>query len=256
MAMQLTNHPSYNFILKAITTCSGNCHVNQVIKNVAKIRKANDYSTQTGPDITLGCDVPILTQTTGDKSKILEATYFHGLDGLGNNTFEDAESGISASSLSSTDRIIQICSQVMQHNQNTSNTNKIELTLVMLGPLTNLASALHKRPNTDMPAPVLDAVSHLVVMGGCGNGHGNVTRVAEFNVAADPGMCMCICRIYYPIIYTLIICFYALLYTVEAAEIVFKVLEANSSTYTSIVSWELTLKHTIPWYYMLNSIYA
>ena len=54
------------------------------------------------------------------------------------------------------------------------------LTIVTLGPMTNLALALSRDPS--LP----NRVGRVVMMGGCGNGHGNSTPVAEFNVFADP----------------------------------------------------------------------
>ncbi|HEY5663957.1 MAG TPA: nucleoside hydrolase [Ilumatobacter sp.] len=55
-----------------------------------------------------------------------------------------------------------------------------ELTLVTLGPLTNLARALERDPT--LP----DRVPRTVVMGAVADHIGNVTPVAEFNMWADP----------------------------------------------------------------------
>jgi purine nucleosidase len=55
-----------------------------------------------------------------------------------------------------------------------------EITLVTLGPLTNLALALRKAPDI---ATLFDRV---VMMAGTGDGSGNVTPAAEFNVYVDP----------------------------------------------------------------------
>jgi purine nucleosidase len=55
-----------------------------------------------------------------------------------------------------------------------------EITLVALGPLTNIASALRRDPQ------IAQAVEECVIMGGTGRGHGNVTPVAEYNFRADP----------------------------------------------------------------------
>jgi purine nucleosidase len=55
-----------------------------------------------------------------------------------------------------------------------------EITLVTLGPLTNIAMALLRDPS------FASKVKQCVVMGGTGRGHGNVTPVAEFNIWADP----------------------------------------------------------------------
>ena len=55
-----------------------------------------------------------------------------------------------------------------------------EITLVTLGPLTNVAHALLQDPS------IASEVKECVVMGGIGKGHGNVTPVAEYNIWVDP----------------------------------------------------------------------
>ncbi|HSL56532.1 MAG TPA: nucleoside hydrolase [Acidimicrobiales bacterium] len=55
-----------------------------------------------------------------------------------------------------------------------------EVTLVALGPLTNLALALHLEPG------IVDAVAEVVVMGGAAFVSGNVTPTAEANIWNDP----------------------------------------------------------------------
>jgi purine nucleosidase len=55
-----------------------------------------------------------------------------------------------------------------------------ELTLVTLGPLTNIARALELAPD------VASKLRSLVMMGGTSDAVGNVSPVAEFNIWADP----------------------------------------------------------------------
>lgn len=55
-----------------------------------------------------------------------------------------------------------------------------EITLVTLGPLTNVALALAREPR------LAKAARGLVMMGGAARAAGNVTPVAEFNIHADP----------------------------------------------------------------------
>jgi purine nucleosidase len=55
-----------------------------------------------------------------------------------------------------------------------------EITLVTLGPLTNIAIALLRQP------AIAKSVAHCFVMGGAGAGPGNVTPLAEFNLWCDP----------------------------------------------------------------------
>lgn len=54
------------------------------------------------------------------------------------------------------------------------------LTIVTLGPLTNLALAVSAAPD------IVPLVERVVVMGGTGQGYGNVTPAAEFNIWVDP----------------------------------------------------------------------
>ncbi len=55
-----------------------------------------------------------------------------------------------------------------------------DLTVVTLGPLTNLAIALNVRPE------IVDLIGRVVVMGGAYQTDGNITPHAEFNVYVDP----------------------------------------------------------------------
>lgn len=55
-----------------------------------------------------------------------------------------------------------------------------QITLVTLGPLTNLAIALKRAPD------IADAITHCYIMGGTGSGPGNITPLAEYNFWADP----------------------------------------------------------------------
>ena len=55
-----------------------------------------------------------------------------------------------------------------------------QITLVALGPLTNLACLLKRHPGA------LDLAGSLVVMGGAADGSGNVKPHAEFNFYSDP----------------------------------------------------------------------
>ena len=55
-----------------------------------------------------------------------------------------------------------------------------ELTLVCIGPLTNVAVAIRKEPR------ILQGVKEVVIMGGAIRHQGNTTPLAEFNVYVDP----------------------------------------------------------------------
>jgi len=55
-----------------------------------------------------------------------------------------------------------------------------EITLVCIGPLTNLAVAIRKEPR------LIQAVRDVIIMGGAMRHEGNTTPLAEFNVYVDP----------------------------------------------------------------------
>lgn len=55
-----------------------------------------------------------------------------------------------------------------------------EITLVAIGPLTNIAVAIRREPR------IVDAVKELIVMGGAIRHEGNTTPLAEFNTYVDP----------------------------------------------------------------------
>jgi purine nucleosidase len=55
-----------------------------------------------------------------------------------------------------------------------------EITLVAIGPLTNLALALRKEPR------IVGAIKELIIMGGAIRHEGNTTALAEFNTFVDP----------------------------------------------------------------------
>lgn len=54
-----------------------------------------------------------------------------------------------------------------------------DITLVPVGPLTNIATAIRKEPR------ILERIPEIVIMGGA-HDHGNMTPSAEFNIWADP----------------------------------------------------------------------
>ncbi len=55
-----------------------------------------------------------------------------------------------------------------------------EITLVCIGPLTNVAVAIRKEPS------IVQAVKDVIIMGGAIRHEGNTTPLAEFNVCVDP----------------------------------------------------------------------
>lgn len=139
----------------AVTTVAGNVSLEQATRNAL-------YTIE-----LCGSDVPVypgaakpLTRTHQD------GTWFHGEDGLGDHGFRPQHR--SAESKHAVDAIIG----TIQANPG--------LTLVTLGPLTNIAVALEREPG------IIGKIGRTVVMGGNPCCEGNVTPAAEFNIWVDP----------------------------------------------------------------------
>lgn len=91
---------------------------------------------------------------------------FHGADGLGNADFAVA----SLHRQHPSEKII--CEEIRQAPG--------EVSILCLGPLTNIARAFGREPS------IIDDLDRLVIMGGSVNAIGNVTPCAEFNIHCDP----------------------------------------------------------------------
>ena len=143
--------------LEAITTVSGNVHVDLTTRNALTLL---ELARRTDIPVARGCDRPLLRQP-------VFADYVHGQNGLGG--VELPEPQLQPVSQHAVDLIIE---RVMAAPR--------EITLVPVGPLTNIALALRKEPR------IADRVREVVIMGGALRVPGNVTPEAEFNIYADP----------------------------------------------------------------------
>jgi inosine-uridine nucleoside N-ribohydrolase len=143
--------------LVAVSTLSGNVAVGPATRNSLTVL---DWVGATDVPVHRGASQPLCRPHQ-------DATHFHGEDGLG-----EAKLPPSAR-LPGPDRgpaaIIRLATA-----------RPGELTLVCVGPLTNLAIALNVEPG--LP----DLLAGLVIMGGAYWGPGNTTPMAEFNIYVDP----------------------------------------------------------------------
>lgn len=104
--------------------------------------------------------------TASDHAPSLNAKHIHGDDGLGN-------AGLQVSKLARqhlSEKLI--CDEVRSAPG--------EVTILCLGPLTNIAMAISRDP------AIASQMGRLVIMGGAVNCIGNVTPSAEFNIFCDP----------------------------------------------------------------------
>ncbi|MCU9614773.1 nucleoside hydrolase [Caldibacillus lycopersici] len=142
-----------------ITTVNGNVPLDYVVKNTKKVLKLADRN-----DIPVyrGANRPLIRES-------LHEFAVHGDDGLGGALVNLTVSTECPDSFAP-DYIIQ---QARKHTG--------ELTLIMVGPLTNLALAVRKEPE------IANKIKQVVVMGGVVSegGKGNISPTAEFNIYAD-----------------------------------------------------------------------
>jgi len=139
----------------AITTVAGNVNVEQATRNAL-------YTAE-----LCGSDVPVYTGAAKPLLRVHEdAAWFHGRDGLGDHGFAPARRA--PEKMHAVDAIIETIEAYPG------------LVTVTLGPLTNLALALARKPE------IASRVSRCVVMGGAPCCEGNVTPAAEYNIWVDP----------------------------------------------------------------------
>jgi purine nucleosidase len=139
----------------AITTVAGNVEVQQATRNAL-------YTVELcGAKVPVyaGADKPLLRTHQS-------ATWFHGRDGLGDHDYPPPHQ------FPGEPHAVEAMIDAIEANPG--------LVLVTLGPLTNVALALSKKP------AIAAKVGRCVIMGGAPCCEGNVTPAAEYNIWVDP----------------------------------------------------------------------
>ena len=142
--------------VEAVTIVSGNMPVEQGSINARYTIELCNKSTP----VYIGCDKPL-------KKKREHADWYHGPDGMGGMNYPSPKN--SSLEESAIDFLI-----------NSFRNAPGEITLVTLGPLTNIAVAIEKDPS------IVSCIKNIVVMGGSSCTVGNVTPAAEYNIWCDP----------------------------------------------------------------------
>ncbi|OXM82969.1 nucleoside hydrolase [Paenibacillus rigui] len=142
-----------------ITTVNGNVSLEQATLNTRKILQLLNVTDS----------IPVVP---GAAKPLMRSSYFehrvHGQDGLG-GALRDMPVAVKPAEGHAVDFIIDRVSRAPG-----------EVTLVMTGPLTNLAIAVVKYPE------LVQQVKEVIFMGGVAGNFGNVTPVAEYNMYVDP----------------------------------------------------------------------
>lgn len=146
---------SQNVRVLAITAVAGNVNVRQAARNAL-------YTAE-----LCGSDVPVFVGAEKPlRREHQSADWFHGKDGLGDHGYPASKRELEKTP--AVDAIVE----AIEANPG--------LVLVTLGPLTNVALALQKKP------AIAKNVSRCVIMGGAPCCEGNVTPAAEYNMWCDP----------------------------------------------------------------------
>ncbi|KAL0392416.1 UNVERIFIED_CONTAM: putative uridine nucleosidase 2 [Sesamum radiatum] len=142
-----------------LTTIYGNVYTTLATRNalhLLEIAGRTDIPVAEGSHVTI---------TKGTKLRI--ADFVHGTDGLGNQNFPPPEG--KAIEQSAVDFLIEQTSLYPE-----------EVTVVALGPLTNIALAIQADP------AFIKNVGQIVLLGGAFSVNGNVNPAAEANIFGDP----------------------------------------------------------------------
>lgn len=104
--------------------------------------------------------------SNADNANAVDTRYLHGDDGLGNVNLEGSTH---LNRVSSDKLIVDLVRQFPG-----------DISVVSLGPLTNISNALLREPS------IATTIDRLYIVGGSLNGIGNITPNAEFNMYFDP----------------------------------------------------------------------
>ena len=168
--------------IEALTIAAGNVGLAHTVANALKLCEIAGIDAP----VFAGCATPLVHVAE-------DAAYVHGRDGFGDTGYT------AATRHPDTEHAARAILRLTREAPG-------ELTLVMLGPLTNLALALRLDP------ALPQRVKRLVIMGGAVTGRGNTRIPVEFNIGFDP----------------------------EAARIVFEQWPSFE-----LIDWEATMRHGI-----------
>jgi len=164
-----------------LSVAAGNVGLKHTVRNALKVC---EIAGCTDIPVFAGAPEPLVYPC-------VDAAHVHGQDGFGDVNLPDPKH------LAQSEHAALAILRLSKHYAG-------ELLLVALGPLTNIALALKLDPTLPQ------RIKRLVVMGGAIHCHGNITPVAEFNIAFDP----------------------------EAAHVVF-----STFPQIEVVDWEATVAH-------------
>jgi pyrimidine-specific ribonucleoside hydrolase len=142
--------------IEAITPVAGNVPLDLTLPNALRLV---EIAGRTDIPVAAGARAPLMR-------RLVTASYAHGENGLGGAVFPEPTTKPVSTPAS------ELIRQIVRKHPG-------EVTLIPIGPLTNIATALNSDPE------LASMVRSVVMMGGSLSG-GNITPAAEFNVYVDP----------------------------------------------------------------------
>mgnify|MGYP002735237241 CR=1 FL=1 len=143
--------------IKLITTVGGNVSLEKVTKNVLKLLKFFDI---TDIPVAAGAKEPLFR-------KVKDASSVHGESGMDGYDFEPGDEGL----MLEENAVVAMRDTILKSAE--------KVTLIPIGPLTNIALLLKVFPE------VKDNIEEIIMMGGS-TGRGNFGVLTEFNAGIDP----------------------------------------------------------------------
>jgi purine nucleosidase len=144
--------------LLAITTVAGNVPLELTQRNA---RMMCDLAGATDMQVFAGCERPLVREP-------VTAEHVHGATGI-----DGVDIFVPSTPLQSEHAVDYLVATLLA-------AEKASITLVLMGPMTNIASAFQREPKA------VDHVQNIVLMGGAMREGGNSTPSAEFNILVDP----------------------------------------------------------------------
>jgi inosine-uridine nucleoside N-ribohydrolase len=142
--------------IEGITPVAGNVPLGLTLPNALRMV---EVAGRTDIPVAAGAKTPLVR-------RLVTAAYVHGENGLGGAVFPEP-------------KIQPVPQPAAEFIRQTVRKYPGEVTLITIGPLTNIATALNSDPE------LKGLVPNLVMMGGSLSG-GNITPAAEFNIYVDP----------------------------------------------------------------------
>lgn len=144
-----------NLDIKLVSTVSGNVGIENTTRNALDLL---EYFGRPDIKVAKGSSRPLI-------SEFVDGSSYHGFGGLGNVKLPESKNKA-------------IENAIFQMKETILN-NKEKISIVALGPLTNISLLLKVYPE------VKNNISNIVLMGGA-LARGNMSPLVEFNIGADP----------------------------------------------------------------------